>query len=211
MLLYKFRSFDELEYLLDILVKERLYCCEYRRLNDPFEGMFYSIYYRGYVPGLALTASRPLDELKTQSVDDLLVEAKEKHVCSLSSDFSDVRLWSLYAGGHTGVALEIDFSGIESDVKRVTYLSELPEYGMTLLTNPAASDVLTKKTKHWEYENEYRIIGESQYYPIPGRIRRILAGPRARPERLELLHRVTNERVEIVETRLDFKTITVGT
>ncbi|MGB8764645.1 MAG: hypothetical protein WCD07_07625, partial [Burkholderiales bacterium] len=36
MILYKYRSFDNYEFLLDILINERLYCSIYKNLNDPF-------------------------------------------------------------------------------------------------------------------------------------------------------------------------------
>lgn len=33
---------------------------------------------------------------------------ENKTVCSLTASLSDIRLWSHYADGHTGVAIEID-------------------------------------------------------------------------------------------------------
>lgn len=40
MKLYKFRSLDNIEFTFDILLNERLYCANYKDLNDPFEGIF---------------------------------------------------------------------------------------------------------------------------------------------------------------------------
>ncbi len=41
MILYKYRALNSIEYTLDILLKERLYCSPYKDLNDPFEGQLF--------------------------------------------------------------------------------------------------------------------------------------------------------------------------
>lgn len=207
MLLYKFRSFDQLEFMLDIIVHERLYCTPYKRLNDPFEGTFYTALHRAKYFTAGSAVGQPLVKSKEiKTVDDLFMEASETRVCSLSGSFSDVRLWSFYAGGHTGVAIEIDFNGYERDVYEVNYTESVPEFGSTLLggfpTSTAA--VLTKKTNQWKYEDEYRIICDTEWYSISNRIRRILAGPRASDDRVAILRKITNGLIPIERTKLDF-------
>jgi hypothetical protein len=40
MLLYKYKPPSPFEHVADILINERLYCCPYYHMNDPFEGLF---------------------------------------------------------------------------------------------------------------------------------------------------------------------------
>ena len=44
MKLYKYRSLHNLEFILDVLLNERLHCAPYTKLNGPFEGVFYTAY-----------------------------------------------------------------------------------------------------------------------------------------------------------------------
>src|SRR5262245_40170390 len=90
-LLYKFRAFGQFEYLLDILLHERLYCAPYRDLGDPFEGMFSA------VTKATIDSSRvgqPIARDTIHSADELIAEAKGTRVCSLSECSHDVRMWS---------------------------------------------------------------------------------------------------------------------
>lgn len=212
MLLYKYRSFDALEHLLDILVHERLYCPHYFELNDPFEGMFQHVFYVGKNGGGPFNLIGPhTKQVSPGSVKDLLYSANQTRVCSLSSDVADVRLWSLYAGGHSGVAIEIDFSGLENEIHEVTYAPQLEEHSIGLLSSPTAAEILSKKTHHWHYESEYRVIGEQPYFPVKGRIRRVLFGIRAAQERMDLLKQVVNGWYPIERVRLNVKTTKVET
>lgn len=46
MILYKFKpliSEENKEHIKDIIDNNRLHCANYKKLNDPFEGLFYEI------------------------------------------------------------------------------------------------------------------------------------------------------------------------
>ena len=180
MILYKYRSLKNLNHVLDILHHSRLYCARYLELNDPFEGLFSAsiripFQKRVKFPFFLL----PETFTYTKSVDDLFHSSKDRvRICSLSSSLSEVRLWSHYADGNRGIALAIDFFGIEDSVHEVIYLEELPSYGYTLLTLPSPIEVLTRKTTHWKYESEFRIINEQDYFDIAGRLKAIYVGSR---------------------------------
>jgi len=207
MRLYKYRSLKNLEFVLDIILNERLHCTEYQNLNDPFEGLFFSIFYPQRVyRGLPSLFSK-IKSLK--SVQNLSIFLSRTKICSLSSTLKEVRLWSHYADGHKGIAIEIDFPNELPYVHEVTYVDELREYGLTFLTSPTSEEVLSFKTRHWEFEREYRIIQEEEFFSIAGRISGIYAGIRTSNNHLALLTKLTPKEIPIFETKIDGRKIEI--
>lgn len=211
MLLYKYRSLASIELVLDILVNERLYCAPYNRLNDPFEGQFF--YQRP--KSMSNTAEperdpylgKPIPRLSTD-IADLVMNDSEHRICSLCRDKSSVQMWSLYGDGHKGVAIELDFSGIEHAAKKVDYKPSLISTAPSLFSDNIDT-ILTTKTCHWEYEKEYRVIAQCAFFPVSGRIRRILVGQRADPQQIELLQKITGSKYQYERGHLDAESIRV--
>ena len=118
MKLYKFRSFDNIEFTLDIIMNERLYCAHHNDLNDPFEGLFSTIEWKGggIVRSIVQPIVRPIvsdlqgnyPQTVFKTLDELPSLGNDTRICSLSSSMADVRMWSLYASGHTGCVIEVD-------------------------------------------------------------------------------------------------------
>lgn len=203
MLLYKYRSLSQLEYALDILNAERLFCARYSELNDPFEGLFeLEMHYPepgGDVERISMSAK----------IEDLISsDMSPVRVCSLSSDPKDVRLWALYAGSCRGVAIEIDFGDSLQDVHEVHYGQALPTF-VDSNGSPSVVEALTSKTNHWRYEQEYRIITDKEYWDISGKIRRVIAGPRCTPADCRLLAKIAPKSVEIVQSEIDRTQVTI--
>jgi len=146
MLLYKYRSFAQFEYVLDLIVHERLYCAQYKDLNDPFEGTFFAVVQDGIRKSYERRTGQQLEaDRETATVDDLYPVDDRKRICSLSRNCSDIRLWSLYADGHAGIAVEIDFSSHVRDIHQVQYNDALPLlHNSTPRTSPLVEDVLPK-------------------------------------------------------------------
>ncbi|RQW82271.1 MAG: DUF2971 domain-containing protein [Geobacter sp.] len=211
MLLYKYRSLTNIEYVLDIIVNQRLYCSPYEQLNDPFEGQFQTILSVPYHFCVGSSAGDPLVKYKeSKSISDLGRQTNKTRVCSLSSSPTDVRLWSFYADGHKGIAFEVDFSDIQDHVKEVRYTTTLPEFGTTILGGATPEDVLTCKTDHWEFEKEYRIIGADPFFRVEGRIKRIIAGHRTPESLLELIRRILPPEIISVRASLNQDSICVS-
>jgi hypothetical protein len=145
---------------------------------------------------------------KTTTLADHFKDLPDHRICSLSRDISDVRLWSFYAKGHTGVAIEVDFSSHEKDSCAVVYSPGLPMQGATLLDSQSPKNLLCCKTNHWSYESEHRIISGDEYYPVTGRIKRIIAGHRASDKNLELLKKVVPQ-IPIIKAKIDPQTVKV--
>lgn len=190
MILYKYRSLSNFEHVADIILNERLYCSTYDRLNDPFEGLSVTIWtFTFRKKSLTQRHAFPV------RYEEIL---KNTRVCCLSSSLSDVRLWSYYSDGHKGITLEIDFTGIESHIHKVVYSSDLSGFD-----NPTRQELLSRKTNHWEYEAEYRIIHDEEYFPINKRIKTIYLGNRISPTHRDLLKRMVSDEIEIYNTRLN--------
>jgi hypothetical protein len=211
MILYKYRSLANFERILDIILNQRLYCSAYHELNDPFEGIYRTT--RLCLEGDGISTKRDYENAKDLGGDEI-------KICSLSSDLKDVRLWSYYADGHKGVVFKIDFSGLKTrdDTKilhEVKYSEELP-WGSTIPSRQISrQEVLSRKTKYWEFESEYRIIDESKYlnedkyFDIKGRITAIYLGTRTSPIHRELLNKIVPGDIPIYMTDLNKKTIEV--
>ena len=183
MLLYKYRALSNPESALDILLNQRLYCSRYSELNDPFEGLFSETirnpigdsavqYPFGSFGLLVPSGERKRTKSVARSLDDLPLESRDQiRICSLSASAYDVLLWSHYAEGHNGIAIEIDVSGLEATIHEVKYINKLPQHtsyslGYSLLNVLSLEQLLTKKTKHWKYENEYRLLCKDKYFDL---------------------------------------------
>jgi hypothetical protein len=63
--------------------------------------------------------------------------------------------------------------------------------------------VLTKKTRHWEYEQEFRVLQRDVFFDVSGRVRAIHLGTRFDPSNIALLKKVVPGHIEIFTTKLD--------
>src|SRR3712207_4421718 len=108
---YKFRTPAQLSFALDILYERRLYCADWRTLNDPMEGAFY------------FEASKAKAEEVKRRVEEVIIAKRPKRVAALSGTLDSHLLWAHYAAGFTGLALELDLPETERDpkVKRIRY------------------------------------------------------------------------------------------
>lgn len=192
---------EQLSFLADILINERLFCGPYYSLNDPFEGQF--LYAIHFPPNELFPAG--LRTVSLTSLED--IHGPEEYgyarVCSLSADIKDVRLWSNYAGGHRGVAIEIDVTDSMQDFHKVNYTPKLPLYDDPKHAGPSLIMALTAKTIHWDYEKEYRVITANEFYPINGRIKRVIVGTRCKTTDIPIIQKLLPTGATLCRTRLD--------
>lgn len=205
MKLYKLRSLSNFERFLDIVLNERLYCAPFEKLNDPFEGLYLAVSSLSPV----MLQRQGVTHCRVNSASNLDEHERYSRVCSLSANLKDVRLWSHYADGHKGVAIEIDFSGYEADVVPIHYLAEMKKYSNTILGMPFPDEVLRHKTAHWLYEEEVRIIQADPYYPIEGRITSIFLGARTSNDRKDMLYKVLPKGIAMIETKINEVTLEI--
>ncbi len=211
MKLYKFRSFENIEFTLDIIMNERLYCAQHKNLNDPFEGLFSTIEWKsGIVRPVTRSVIRPVvrsvirgnKQTVYKTLDELPSLGNDTRVCSLSSSMVDVRMWSLYASSHSGCVIEIELDESEELVE-VRYEKGLKHFKEKLTENTAAIDVLSFKTDHWQHENEFRIISSEEYFSVKGKITGIFLGVRTQEIHKDIVVRSTPVDIPIYDTKID--------
>lgn len=225
MKLYKFRSFDNIENkknTIDIIKNEHLFCAPHNKLNDPFEGLFSTIEWKnigilqigrsGIGGGLSIggggigtTARR--SKLVFKTVDQFLSMEKTTRICSLSCSMADVKMWSIYAAGHTGCVIEVELEPDEKQVVKVKYGKGLQHFKKLLANDPKAIDVLSFKTDHWEYEKEYRIFSEQKYYPVQEKITGIYLGFRIQDTHKQRVVSYASKKIPIYTTKLKEDTV----
>ena len=199
MILYKYRSLERLDYILDIILNERLYCSYYKDLNDPLEGIYASVF-SSTIFGI---------NMKSKTYKELDGENCPARICSLSSTFSDIRMWSHYADGHKGIAIEIDSNDIKNTWE-VKYVKELLGFSQTFLSSLwIKQEGLKNKTFHWEYEKEYRIIGKEKYFDISNKIKAVYCGIRTPEKSINILRKVIPSSIPVFTTNLNKETLEV--
>lgn len=178
MRLYKFRSLKNIKYLLDILLNNQLYAARYDELNDPMEGHY--------------LISSPNRDLIKQLRDGKL----KTRICSLTNDYRHTLFWSHYADSHCGCVFEISISNKE--VRKIKYEDKLPVVSSIM----PAEELLSYKSKLWEYEDEYRVFSDSKYIHI--KIERVIFGLRVPEDDFEFykkLIKAINPRIEVQQIK----------
>jgi hypothetical protein len=176
MLAYKFRSIEQLHYVFDIILNNRLYCADWRKLNDPAEGMFrYS------------NNSNDKKDCLNKVME--IAEKKRKYrICSLLKTFDSHLLWAHYASGFQGFAIEVDLPCHDNNIKQVRYRGVFADVLIKNYIDPdkTARNILFSKYFKWKYEQEIRILQEGEWYELkPEQIKKIIVGSRIEKSVLE--------------------------
>jgi hypothetical protein len=193
MIAYKFRASTNIEFALDILLNRRLYCASWRDLNDPMEGMF----------AYSTRGNEPRAQQTVKGIGD----AKSRYrICSLSRSFQSHLLWSHYAGGFDGLAIEIDLPDKHPDIRCVEYRGVFAFLDMDKVRDEdeAARRILFSKYKEWEYEEEVRILSGEPYFHLERPIRKIIVGPRMNQALSRTLQMVCDHE------GIDFRKVSIG-
>jgi hypothetical protein len=198
MLAYKFRSSAQIAFAFDIIINKRLYCSDWRDLNDPLEGDF------GY------SAASGNYSAVQQWLKGIRETKRRYKICSLSETFDNHLLWAHYAGGFDGVAIEVELPD-DPNISRVRLRDVFAFVDMDQYNNEeeAAREILFSKYREWAYEKEVRILHDSQYYPLISPVKRVIAGHRMSKALFDVLNIVCNKlqitlnRVGIGDTGID--------
>lgn len=156
----------ERERVLDIILNKRMRLSVLEKLNDPFEGNLLAIDNLVKVP----------EELDAKAYHEALVSlddewretiARFKVLC-LSKEPSIPLMWSHYADSHKGLCIAITLNSHTTEPMR--YLDTTKEINEYIGEPPDCKKALLAKYTYWEYEEEHRVICDSEweddYIPI---------------------------------------------
>lgn len=146
-LLYKYRSLENLERFLDIIIDKKLYGALYNEMNDPMEGYFQ------YDP-----------KVDKRTASYILNGKGKRYICSLSRKPNIGLMWTHYAAENMGCCLEVEVTSKSWERLDIDYSEQIP----VLTDNMTVQDVLKVKAKMWEYEQEVRYLSR-QYSPRANR------------------------------------------
>jgi len=187
MLLYKFRELSKFDRVFDIIENKKLYCSAYNDLNDPFEGE-YNYYYGDSTCGVIVCGEA---ECGSDGNHYNTLANCNFGICSLSTENNDVRMWSFYADGHKGICIEIEWDENQIyDLYPVKYDLDPKKVTHENFSGKTIKRILSRKSSHWEYESESRIISNIGFYNIKGSIKSIIFGCRAGENEKKILKKI---------------------
>jgi hypothetical protein len=112
-------------------------------------------------------------------------------------------MWSHYANGHKGVAVEVEIPEEHEDLTDVTYTP----FSSVFVEKPGPDEDLRHlfngKGEEWAYEQEYRIITRDNYFVLPHRVKRLLIGPLIDSNHERILREIIPRDIAIVEMELN--------
>lgn len=171
----------------EILIEHRVYFRSRENLNDPGELRPKSIlqgpdkakraYFRRLVDQFNLGNLSPARRLleadrmfrRYQRVgmpQDLLHKELGKiGVFCLSETVTDNQLWSHYADGHRGVAIEFDAgAGLFVTAQKVLYVKSEPVINRLVDGDTILEKSVLTKSEDWQYEREWRVMARPQHH-----------------------------------------------
>lgn len=204
---YKYIPLQNIERLLDIIVRKRLYGATYRELNDPMEGKFD---YSKLCKNDKEKIFRKLSRLRICS----LLQKQQDQIAP-----NDFLMWSHYADGHKGCCLEIQVvkrNNQNWELLPVRYTDQLAV--PTEVTNESLNAIVSTKANIWKNEHEVRAIRwyennfqeQSKFVAI--KINAIYLGARIPSERCKLLQRIIsalNSNIKVYKMKIERESITL--
>lgn len=191
MKLYKFRSLENFDRIVDILVNKKFYLSKWSDLNDPMEGYFHHIIY-------------DTDIIYKDKIKQFINNKNELRICSFANTVSPILLWTHYANQHKGIAIEVTLNPKNYiNLYKVRYGKNIPTLHFDLDTNPY--DVLKSKIKHWSYEKEYRIIDRANFLSL-GDITGVYFGIKTDDYQKGIIKNLLlGSSIKTYETKIDFE------
>lgn len=186
---YKYRSLENFEFFIDIIVNERLYASSYENMNDAMEGIYYHC---GLKPNILKGIKNSKEKFK---------------ICSLSKEKNEPLLWSHYANGSRGINIGLDVTGHNLDIKDIVYTGT-PTITDCIDANRTAKEILSYKHESWKYENEVRVFTENNNAYVKIKIKEIILGERISQRQKSLVQKLVTSLLPGV-TIIEYKDLTI--
>ena len=195
-LLYKYRSLENLERFLDIVIDNKHYGALYKEMNDPMEGYFQ------YSPDV------------DKSVLTGIWEGKNKrYICSLSKKSNIGLMWTHYANENKGCCIEVEVTSKTWERLDVEYKKTITNLSETT----TIEDILKVKASMWEYEQEVRYLSpviantKKSNPQLTVRIHRIIFGYKVKIKKYNRLKKIISAlNPNIIVERMDIKNLDYG-
>ena len=191
MILYKYKSLQNLWHVLDITHNQRIYCAHWKELNDPLEGK-YEIY-----------LGNQSEELKSKIESTIELQRDALRIASFSTDPTNFLMWSHYADGHKGCVIEVEIDDDDPSLQEVYYhpfssvIQSEEETEMTMF------HLFNSKNEEWKYENEYRVITEQEFFKLDKQVIRVLLGPLVDKSQETLIRKTLPSSIDLIRTELN--------
>lgn len=166
--LYKYRSletiydnmgnvvYDGVDRCVDIILNNRMYFPTREQLNDPYEGIATPISLG--VCGEGMFSSMGFVHPYIEKI------MNQYRVLSLSGTPLSMQMWAHYAANYRGICFEFGTNGVLGKANKVQYIDN-PFETIYEPDNEEMEEIIRNnffyKSKYWQYEEEYRIIGKS--------------------------------------------------
>lgn len=142
--------------LIDIIENEEIYVPTRQELNDPLEG--------AALPKMRFAVMGSWYPIAMHRLHHIVENYFDKYrILSLTKNPVSPQMWAHYAGNYSGVCIQFSTENTVFDqALPIEYNAEKPD-GMLFEPDPEEIDMLVresifKKSKSWEYEEEYRIV-----------------------------------------------------
>ena len=192
--IYKYRAFDNLEYVKEIFEKNQLYLAKRTDLNDPFEGCNFRIHLGVAGESIPQGAGEQHSSIK---------EKLEKYrILSLSETCRSPQMWAHYADNYSGFCLQFSTKENFKDLKPVKYISSdtINERKTILEDGEELQKIMIesyhKKGDEWGYEKEYRILRpkKQKYFKFENKeLEAIILGVKISEKNKKLLEKYAKE------------------
>ncbi|GIB61279.1 hypothetical protein VCSRO140_3541 [Vibrio cholerae] len=196
--LFKYRPVNE--FTLDIIANNRIYYSKPETFNDPYDTEYF----------LRSSKRRHSNE-HVENYDQIVNRYNERYrdiirstgILSLSQADDNLLLWAHYAEDHKGICIEFERNpdnilGNDSSTKPVRYTQSYPSFERHVFMSAESSSVVHRilwtKSKHWAYEQEWRVIvneGDT-VKPLPGKILSITFGMRCSERSRDIIKKLVS-------------------
>lgn len=165
---------------VNMISNNEIWCSTIENLNDPFEGEFNIDKFTQNLDSITSFLSFFRIKKKSETNNKNYISAIKKTfdltlksgIYSLSADYNNELMWSHYANSHLGYCIEYEFENLkEFELKfkeyynpklnvfdKLSYSQKPFELNNVINNREDIIKYLFKKSKIWEYENEYRIV-----------------------------------------------------
>ena len=202
----KLYHYMDSKYGLENLQARRIKASTFDSLNDPFE----------------LSGINTIDKSIRSALKEMKKRVTSKFcILCFSKIWSNPVQWAHYAENHRGICIELQLSD-KDDAQKVNYVSE--RLGENIITGDStfSEKLLLTKFKHWQYEQEYRVIRLLEHFEKHNglyfqpfnehiKLRNIIIGCQSKITKQKLLENLSpiDKSVEIIYSRPAFKSFKI--